>query len=178
MLLKKIKTNFFVIVDIATPIRMNDSYLDDVGSIRKCVIEDSRYWKERTQYKRINYSTSPLSNCKSISLQEVKELIGEVDVEKKVRNEMGIPDYLPTNSMSPSMQGPLEFGIKCYNQALENNKEKKYTEDDMLLFAAEIIGKLKLGIIKEVEDVKTIIQSLQPKTEWEVEIVDGKLKLV
>ena len=169
MLLKKIKTNFFVIVDIATPIRMNDSYLDDVGSIRKCVIEDSRYWKERTQYKRINYSTSPLSNCKSISLQEVKELIGEVDVEKKVRNEMGIPDYLPTNSMSPSMQGSLEFGIKCYNQALEDNKGKKYTEEDVI----SIVKKSReTGLTAEY-----LLLSLQPKTEWEVEIVDGKLKL-
>ena len=167
MLLKKIKTDFFVIVDIATPIRMNDSYLDDVGSIRKCVIEDSRYWKERTQYKRINYSTSPLSNCKSISLQEVKELIGEVDVEKKAENYA--KDGLVIDT--PYANGLLYGHIKGYNQALEDNKEKKYTEKDM--WKAFEYGKTLDGY----DWFGDLLESLQPKTEWEVEIVDDKLKL-
>lgn len=123
MLLKKIKTDFFVIVDIATPIRMNDSYLDDVGSIRKCIVEDSRYWEERTQYKRINYSTSPLSNCKEINLGEV-------------------------------------LALTKYN----------YTEQDM---KKAFFGG---GDMKSIEEFNHFIQNLQP-TEWEVEIVDGKIKM-
>ena len=165
MLLKKIKTDFFVIVDIATPIRMNDSYLDDVGSIRKCVIEDSRYWKERTQYKRINYSTSPLSNCKSISLQEVKELIGEVDVEKKAELYVWGGVYL---SEQEKQQTEIAY-MTGYNQALADNKGKKYTEEDVI----SIVKKSReTGLTAEY-----LMLTLQPKTEWEVEIVDGKLKL-
>ena len=185
MLLKKIKTNFFVIVDIATPIRMNDSYLDDVGSIRKCVIEDSRYWKERTQYKRINYSTSPLSNCKSISLQEVKELIGEVDVEKKAELYVWGGVYL---SEQEKQQTEIAY-MTGYNQALEDNKEKKYTEEDMrkAFDAARRCITMPIGGAKhqyydeysvaDFDEYKREILPAHTSTEWEVEIVDGKLKL-
>ena len=185
MLLKKIKTDFFAIVDIATPIRMNDSYLDDVGSIRKCVIEDSRYWKERTQYKRINYSTSPLSNCKSISLQEVKELIGEVDVEKKA--ESYAKDGLVLDT--PYANGLFYGYIKGYNQALEDNKEKKYTEEDLrkVFDAARRCITMPIGgakhqyydeySVSDFDEYKREILSAHTPTEWEIQIVDGKLKL-
>ena len=59
----------------------------------------------------------------------------------------------------------------------------KLTEEDLrkaiFLYSAWITGgspSLRLAETAE-ERIKQIIQSLQPKTEWEVEIIDGKLKL-
>ena len=129
--------------------------------------------------KKITHSTQPLellsenglsgmgfSKVRPLNVFEVKELIGEVDVEKKA------------NDCIAKVKHNGSF-IRGYTQALEDNKDKKYTEEDLLLFSAELIGKFKLGIIKEVEDVNTIIQSLQPKTEWEVTFDEqGKLRLV
>ena len=112
---------------------------------------------------------------KPISLQEVKELIGEVDVEKRAEKFIGCKyDDIEDNID----QIGYDSFIRGYNQALEDNKEKKYTEEDIELLAAELIGKYRLGQIKEAEDVYKIINSYRvPKTEWEVEFVDGKLKL-
>lgn len=143
----------------------------------KVVIQEDKAGKPlmSAQYVELDMSCT----VKPLSLQEVKELIGEVDVEKKVRNEMGIPDYILINSMSPSMQGSLEFGINCYNQCLEDNKDKKYTEEDLrkaIEFGYDLRNNHK-PINSGIDWVKILTQSLQPKTEWEVEIVDGKLKL-
>jgi hypothetical protein len=63
------------------------------------------------------HSTIDIKGVLPLSLQEVKELIGEVDVETKV-------EKYTSHDMFWYKQG--------YNQALEDNKEKKYTEDDMI----------------------------------------------
>ena len=73
---------------------------------------------------------------------------------------------------------------KGYNQALEDKKEKKYTEEDLrkaiFLYSAWITGGApSLRIAETAEErIKQIIQSLEPKTEQEVEFIDDTLKLV
>ena len=107
--------------------------------------------------KKITHSTNiDWNDVYYIPLQEVKELIGEVDVEKKAFN------------YTSSSQAHRRGFIDGYNQALEDNKEKKYTEGDLRKM-------WKFGYNgKNLDDS---IESLQPKTEWEVEMIDGKLKL-
>lgn len=199
MKLIKLNTDHYVIVD-DSEIKVGD-WIVNINGYWKGKIAQST-GEVMDCWKKITHSTQPFNcNCSNkgyrldtncaernhcfdkiqyLSLQEVKEILGEVNVEKKVKNEMGIPDYLPTNSMSPSMQGSLEFGIKCYTQALEDNKDKKYTEED-LKKAIEFGYQLRCNnrpINSGHNWVKDFIaQSLQPKTEWEVEFIDGKLKL-
>ena len=111
------------------------------------------------------HSTIDIKGVLPLSLQEVKELIGEVDVEKKA--ESYAKDGLVLDT--PYANGLFYGYIKGYNQALEDNKEKKYTEEDVI----SIVKKSReTGLTAEY-----LLLSLQPKTEWEVEIVDGKLKL-
>jgi hypothetical protein len=83
-----------------------------------------------------------------------------------------------------------------YKQCQEDMFDKKYTEDDVrkAINMARDIKDDSAHDVFTAEDVsgctevctygwrnrykdEEIIQSLQPKTEWEVEIVDGKLKL-
>lgn len=98
--------------------------------------------------------------CKKLSLSEIKELLGEVDVEKKAQIQWG----------NVHRTGVLGY-IDGYNQCLEDNKDKKYTEEDMQWALHHVTYHQELTI-------EQIIEALhQPKTEWEVEIVDGKLKL-
>lgn len=98
--------------------------------------------QEHKGWKKITHSTQPLNGNPHyaeygmLSLQEVKELIGEVDVEKKYTEE--------------DIQLAIDFGF------IQNTNN----------------GWIDLGQQKE------FIQSLQPKTEWEVEFIDGKLKLI
>ena len=65
--------------------------------------------------------------------------------------------------------------IDGYNQCLEDNKDKKYTDDDMRNCWMESWSASRQ--MSKYMDFMSYIQSLQPKTEWEVEIVDGKIKL-
>jgi hypothetical protein len=100
MELIKIDTDHFVVVD-DSEIREGDWYIDDTKSIRQSITSDQSYWSKRKEYKKITNSTQPFNcNCSNkgyrldtncaernhcfdkiqyLSLQEVKELIGEVD---------------------------------------------------------------------------------------------------
>ena len=114
-------------------------------------------------------STYPPINVLPLSLSEVKELLGEVDMEKKAKesNDNHIKEF----KSYPEIRY-LHYGkgfISGYNQALEDNKDKKYTGEDVI----RIVEKSReTGLTAEY-----LLLSLQPKTEWEVELVDGKLKL-
>jgi len=76
----------------------------------------------------------------------------------------------------------VKFGIKVgYVQGYNKAKEKyRFTEEDMrkaIEFGYDLRNNHK-AINSGIDWVKILTQSLQPKTEWEVEIVDGKLKLI
>ena len=125
--------------------------------------------------KKITHSTQPLEwfGGEIIFLSEVKELLGVVDVEKKA-NEY----FTETNPYHPEYNEGLHIGYKVgYNQALEDNKDRKYTREDLLdAYTWGFLEGTERG--DDVTDsVNKFSQALQPKTEWEVEIVDGKLKL-
>ena len=94
-----------------------------------------------------------------LSLSEVKELIGEVDVEKNMRYERKVQNpYSSDSLLHTGFNKGFELG---YNQALEDNKEKKYTEKDIdkaYWAGMQFVGEDK-GSLGE------FIQSLQPQTE-------------
>lgn len=154
MVLIKIKEDYYVVVD-DSEIKEGDFVYDSKDKVIRFV---KQYLKDNW-IKKITHSTQPLeefidnegirrigwTNIKVLELSEVKELIGEVDVEKKA------------------------------NQALEDNKDKKYTEEDMI----KVIDRARNYNDGWVETEDEIIQSLHPKTEWEVQInFDGKLELI
>jgi len=155
----KIKEDHYVIVDDLKP-KDGDFVYDSKDKVIRFV---KQYLKDNW-IKKITHSTQPLYKndfwaIQELKLSEVKELLGEVDVEKKA-SEYAINDF-----------DDYAFCgyVKGYNQALEDNKEKKYTEEDVI----SIVEKSReTGLTAEY-----LMLTLQPKTEWEVEIVDGKLKL-
>lgn len=111
------------------------------------------------------YSTLEIKGVGYYPLSLAKEIAGEVDVEKKA--EKYGKDIC-------NKDGTAAFDYKRgYNQCLEDNKDKKYTEDDMrkAMSQAFFAAQENYNITSD-----EIIQSLQPPTEWEVEIVEGKLK--
>lgn len=157
---------------------------------------------DRSSQKKITYSTQPeslgmgwMQSVQPLLLSEVKELLGVVDVEalekryyqqleqrrEVAKNFTGQvagrhPDMFGHNEVHHMVRGYLEG----YNQALEDNKEKKYTEEDL-----KKAIKLAQVVERDHEDSDgyllyskdEIIQSLKPQTEWKVEFVGGKLKL-
>lgn len=97
-----------------------------------------------------------------------------MDVENKAVNYLkSIKDDTIGTSWGTHRTNIYKSG---YNQALEDNKEKKYTEGDMKeVYEFGLMNKYKS--LEVNNDNFRYYLSLQPKTEWEVELVDGKLKL-
>jgi len=171
MKLIKINTDHYIIVD-DSEIKEGDWTYHHVKGIYEARV-DGAY----TNQKKITHSTIPkgmmvIEGIKRLSLQEVKELIGVVDVEKNMWYERNVQNpYLSDSLLHTGFNKGFELG---YNQALEDNKDKKYTEED--IYKAYRAGMQFVG--EDKGSLGEFIQSLQPKTEWEVEIVDGKLKLM
>lgn len=186
MELIKINTNHYIIVDDSKIeqndwMQRNDEYPQAVADFR---------WDFKGEYRKVTHSTKELgSNVKYLSLGEVKKLIGEVNLEeleliyhqqlmqrrevaKNFRGQVAgnHPDMFTSREMLSMMEGFTDG----YTQALEDHKNKQYTEEDMkYMFEcgrnyqnnAEVTFKVSMDFIKD-------------RVKWEVEFVDGKLKLI
>jgi len=159
-------------------------------------------------YKKITHSTKCLewwdggidivqvwNAVKPLNLSEIKELLGEVNVNKlseiysNKQIELIFGDRIKrTNSSRVNkkldiivQQGVLLLSTvgktlfeNGYNKALEDNKNKKYTEEDIRLAFTNGFAEYTARSF----DCEDYIRYIQPKTEWEVEFVDEKLKLI
>lgn len=198
MKLIKLPQDHYIIVD-DSPIKEGDYVLSKLNEVE---VFGKRYTP--SLYRKITHSTQPMGirwqqEVKKLSLHEVKKLLGEIDVEKKeiiltnhqkellnIGNisykDSSIIYYLPYIFINQNGKWYMQF---------ENNKDKKYTEEDMrkAIDLAYESGMVDFGYHatdryskEEYDRIKTpdeIISSLtQPKTKWEVKFIDGKLKLV
>ncbi|MCF8339677.1 MAG: hypothetical protein K9I82_01750 [Chitinophagaceae bacterium] len=153
------------------------------------------WWDFKDRYRKVTHSTKKLgsnvgstytpSNVKYLSLGDVKKVTGEVDMEelelkyhqqliqrrevaKNFRGQVAgnHPDMFTSREMLSMMEGFTDG----YTQSLDDNKDKKYTDDDVI---AIVKKSRETGLSAEY----IIISDYQPKSHWEVEFVDGKLKL-
>ncbi len=204
MKLIKINTDHYIVVDNSLDFSETDYYWDD----KQKEIRTGSNNHVTGGYKiKITHSTQPLEcdrmwtpvngkqwmcntmlccgkilnlKTKPISLQEIKELIGEVDVEKKAK------EWLLNKGLKETSIAYTPF-VSGYTQALEDNNEKKYTNEDMLTIRNQLVTMLPVGDVSAWDMIQSVskytkwldeyIQSLQPKTEWEVEFINGKLTL-
>lgn len=200
MKLIKITNEHYVVVD-DSEIEENDWCCNiQRPYIKQCQDFDVIYYNKRNDlFKKITHSTLPLEQMKQpnkeicignfmkgqskiqpLSLQEVKELIGEVDVNKR-KNEyiVQVNERIENRNRAQDERiwilGASDLGFTAgYKKALEDNKDKKYTEEDMKYMfecgrnyqnSAEVTFKMSIEYLQ------------QPKTEWEIEEIDGKFKL-
>jgi hypothetical protein len=171
MELIKINQDHYIIVD-DSEIKKGDLCYDPEGSpghngikyVVKCLrTAPDSYWNKHC--KKITHSTQPFhfDFIEPLILSEVKELIGEVDVEKWARSQF---------SSEPNDYEEIYYLglINGYNQALEDNKKKKYTENDVI----QILEKSReTGLTAEY-----LMLTFKLETNWEVQFDQEKLKLV
>lgn len=203
MKLIKLNNNHYIIVE-DSEIKQGDWIYNPERqpSILECVGKGSlRDWK------KVTHSTQPLETVplykmpngelineiwhdkiKQLSLSEVKELLCmSMDLIKrkdaylqKVREE--VKDYPQHDRIYILGSSDLAF-TEGYNQALEDNKDRKYTGEDIkTAFSRYAFASTSNQPYSEDEllnEFRKFIQSIQPKTEWDVKFDDrGKLKLV
>lgn len=192
MELIKINTDHYIIVD--------DSKIEDNDWMQRndehpVQAVPNFWWDFKDRYRKVTHSTKEIgsnigsrytpSNVKYLSLGDVKKITGEVDMKELelkyhqqliqrrevARNFRGQvagnhPDMFTSREMLSMMEGFTDG----YTQALDDNKDKKYTDDDVI---AIVKKSRETGLSGEY----IIISDYQPKSHWEVEFVDGKLKL-
>ena len=120
MKLLKLNTDHYIIVD-NSEIKEGDCVLSKLNEI---VVFGSNYTS--SLYKKITHSNIGHLYQDSIlplSLQEVKELIGEVDAEKKAEEVFPIISGAHPN-INWDRANLQEGFVTGYNQALENTKRK------------------------------------------------------
>lgn len=174
MKLIKIKTDHFIIVD-DSEFEEGDFVFNDYN---KTIIKYSA-GHGIGLCKKITHSTTTANldvygqTPVGLLLQEVKELIGEVDV-KKIANNWALENADSTMESNSALNKGFIFG---YNQCLEDNKDKKYTDEDMRKCWEACIAFNRPAGLDSGINYNVFIKNIQPKTEWEVEFIDGKLKL-
>lgn len=136
-----------------------------------------RYVNIRTQEDRDNGLLPSVLMVKQdaftlLSLSEVKELLGEVDVEKKAYDTAF--KFIGTNFEQVEYLKSLI--LEFYNQAFEDNKDRKYTEEDMrkMFDIGEGLSSFNDGDDNKFRHALSLVQ---PHTSWDVEFVNSKLKL-
>lgn len=182
MKLIKLSSDHYIIVD------------DSEIKIGDCITDGYKVWQwlddsSLLGRKKIVYSTEPIEyvvvdvtpvgdaiegyvygKVQELSLSEVKELLGEVDkfelfLDREIELELSPEDTIER--------------IKWYYQKYfkEDNKDRKYTEEDMRKMFD--IGE-GLSSFNDSDDNKFrhALSLVQPPTQWDVQFVDGKLKLV
>ena len=179
MKLIKLSDDHYIVVD-DSEIKEGDWYYDtnDKESLMP-IYQRSQDPKFYSGCKKITHSTNiDWHEVYYIPLSEAKSLIGELVAEKRADDYGFQVPYDGSNSFYDKEK--IKHYLAGYNQALEDNKEKKYTEDD-LRKAIDIAQKESWdegGYLGKEHEPDEIIQTLQPKTEWDVEFVDGRLTLV
>lgn len=173
MKLIKITDSHYVIVDDSEIEEGDWIYnAEREPSILKCVGKGSlRGWQKITHSTDID-----INELYYISLKEVKELLGEVDVKKKAELYVWGGVYLTEQE---KQQTEIAY-MTGYNQALEDNKGKKYTEEDVRKAIAVGFDWCHQKLIPQDWMINNYIQQLQqPKIEWDVEFDSQyKLKLI
>lgn len=169
--MKKLSEDHYIVVD-NSEIKIGDIVAEKLltGKYELFTIHTLNDIDKSTQ-KKITHSTQPeslgmgwMQSVQPLLLSGVKEVLGIVDVEKTAHNW----STRQTTRSTDYWRSMVSTYVEAYNQALEDNKEKKYTEEDLMKFYKYV----------KTHTVTEALRHIQPKTEWEVEFVDGKLQLV
>lgn len=175
MKLIKVQPEHFIVVD-NTNIDMGD-FIFEVSN--REITEANDEWngeESNDEWKKIIYSTQPLDGVELISLSEVRELIGEVDVEKLA--EKYISDKISDSFVFEwDIHLLIASYIDGYNQCLQDNKDKIYTDSDIrrvVLFSRAIHN----DSLSSQQIFEEVMLHIRPKTQWNVQFVDGELRLI
>lgn len=161
----KISENYYIVVD--------DSEIKDCYyyNLLDKVIRFGNNLNHPYHYK-ITHSTEPLEGVESISLSEVKEAISGYSVEK-MANELILTRFNETDGYHKLVF--VEAYVKGFKAHQELVKDKLFTIEDMQKAYTHGVA---VGNVDVKPDFNSFIQSLLPKTEWEIEFVDSKIRLL
>lgn len=175
----KLNESHYIVVD-DSDIKEGDWVIDKHKSIYQQLSD--KVFEKFTGAKKITYSTQPLNkqfndwfDVKIIPLSEVEEAIYGYSVEKLFKGSW-MSRY---SNFDSDIGKSFELG---FNTCKELVKDKLFTVEDMEKALNKLSIAYKNGYSRDFDidfqEADSIIQSLLPPTEWDVEFVNGKLKLI
>ena len=136
-------------------------------------------------YKSIGWQLG-FDKIKELNLSEVEEFVYGYSDEMMIENHYDNFKLYPMENITPIRGALKRFCIDLLKAQKELMKDKLFTMEDVekiwkySLYCAETHNKNgtknKSTFIEN--DVNEFIQSLLPKTEWDIEIVNDKIKLI
>lgn len=186
MKLIKLNEEHYIIVDDSA-IKEGDMFINEHNQISVCVKSLEKYLKNNTTntIKKVTHSTKPLEDIVTensfktygfIRKQEIEELLFGYSVEKLVDESFENMGYHST--VTPYEEDQFKLGYKLgFSAHKELTKDKLFTLEDMINFAVNCFNDNYDEDISFYKRVKINIEYLKPKTEWEVEFINGKLTL-
>lgn len=187
-LLKRINTDHYVVVD-DSKIKLGDWVcFTNKSDVTYKQITQTEVNNSYHGVQKITHSSEPIEEkdrtfmsvtfgwdkIQRLDLSYIKSLFGEVDVVELSKNET--KGRVFANGVHEEVVAQM-FYRKGYNQCLEDNKDKKFTEEDIERAIKYGIGVGNLDLNANLA-VSTFMLSLtQPKDTWECEFIDGQLKL-
>lgn len=207
----KLSDTHYIIVD-DSEIKEGDWYFDITTSQPQKKYSDLKS-KDKLDRLKITHSTKPLegnreyavyqhnhhephfNKIKPLKLEEIHELLGIVNIEVKALKQLSKTNELFIQSSRPDLQSNLDYengyldgAVFGYNKALQDNSEKKYTEEDiehaiftLWRYFVNDPRQINLWVKEDYKEfyLNYIKTYLQPKTEWEVKILDNsKIELI
>lgn len=112
---------------------------------------DANYQREKT-YKKI---VAGIEGKPTLDLSDIAERFGLIDIENIIKEEMGLPNYLPVESMSPTTAGSFDFGVECFKRGLELNN-KKFSIEEILCCVKASYGIKYFSEQKFIENLEKV----------------------
>jgi hypothetical protein len=126
-----IKTDSYSLIVNDDKIRMGDYYVDDYFLLRKCVVDDSEYWSNRKDYKKL-IAHRPLNNAPYIDGVDVLPPnwrdSGDKDDVEQLAEEHAEHQFKGISDRTSMFECKNDFK-SGYQEARE---KYKFTEEDML----------------------------------------------
>jgi hypothetical protein len=113
--LHKLPEGFIVTSDEKPEI--GELYIDDTNLVRRSVMGSGTYWDNRNSYRKIIAQQDQI-DFSALTEKEQKK-IGWFDIDSFIKEQMGVPSYLPVNSMGPMMESQFTSLKNIFQKAQE-----------------------------------------------------------
>lgn len=113
--LHKLPEGFIVTSDEKPEI--GELYIDDTNLIRRSVMGSGTYWANRNSYQKVIAQQDQI-DFSDLTEEEQKE-IGWFNIDSFIKEQMGVPSYLPVSSMGPMMESQFTSLKNIFQKAQE-----------------------------------------------------------
>lgn len=162
--------------------------IGEMNGTKTVIYSDPMYGREvlYKECRNITHSTEGFRGVIKLNKSEICELVGEFNVEKLALelDKSKCRNFKREFTSKETYDGIIDGYILGFNKHEELTKDKLYTEEDVYKAiemarenSPEIFNHPEYGYVNDYTE-NDIITALQPKTEWDITIENGKIQIM